>query len=51
VLREVSKQNPGRVASFVDARVERISGVTIREAVKYLPEQERERLLAAYRSG
>jgi 3-methyladenine DNA glycosylase AlkD len=51
VLREVSKKDPDKVASFVDARVERISGVTIREAVKYLPEQDRERLLAAYRSG
>lgn len=50
VLREVSKKDPGRVASFVDARVERISGVTIREAVRYLPEKDRERLLAAYRT-
>lgn len=50
VLREVSKNDPGRVTRFVAARVGRISGVTIREAVKYLPEKDRERLLEAYRS-
>jgi 3-methyladenine DNA glycosylase AlkD len=50
VLREVSKNDPARVSEFVGLRVERVSGVTIREAVKYLPEQDRERLLSAYRS-
>ncbi len=50
VLREVGKRDPQQVAVFVGARVDRISGVTIREAVKYLPEGEKERLLAAYRS-
>ena len=50
VLREVSKKDPKRVAEFVASRVERISGVTLREAVKYLPEEDRERLVSAYRS-
>ena len=50
VLRDVSKKDPDRVSSFVAARVERISGVTIREAVKYLPDEDKERLLEGYRS-
>jgi len=50
VLREVSKKDPQRVAGFVGSRVERVSGVTLREAVKYLPEEDRERLLSAYLS-
>ncbi len=50
VLREVSKKTPARVRDFVASRTERISGVSLREAVKYLPPDEREALLAAYRS-
>jgi 3-methyladenine DNA glycosylase AlkD len=50
VLREVSKKYPERVSEFVGSRVERVSGVTFREAIKYLPEEDRERLLSAYRS-
>ena len=50
VLREVSKKDPERVSEFVGSRIERVSGVTFREAVKYLPESDRERLLSAYRS-
>jgi alkylated DNA nucleotide flippase Atl1/3-methyladenine DNA glycosylase AlkD len=37
VLREVAKKNPGRVRSFLEERAGRVSGVTMREAVKYLP--------------
>lgn len=37
VLREVSKKHPDRVRAFLDERRGRISGVTMREAVKYLP--------------
>lgn len=50
VLREVAKQDPERVADFLRPRIDRISGVTLREAVKYLPAAERDRLLASYRS-
>jgi 3-methyladenine DNA glycosylase AlkD len=50
VLREVSKRDPQRVSRFVTPRVDRVSGVTIREAVKYLTEEDRKRLLSAYRS-
>jgi alkylated DNA nucleotide flippase Atl1/3-methyladenine DNA glycosylase AlkD len=41
VLREVSKKHPGRVRAFLDERRGRISGVTMREAVKYLPRSDR----------
>jgi 3-methyladenine DNA glycosylase AlkD len=50
VLREVAKKSPDRVRRFVSARIDRISGVTLREAVKYLPPAERERLLQRYRA-
>lgn len=50
VLREAGKKQPDRVRAFVEPRVDRISGVSIREAVKPLDEQDRERLMAAYRA-
>lgn len=37
ILRETSKKNPQRVAEFLKPRLARASGVTFREAVKYLP--------------
>ncbi|HEY9422405.1 MAG TPA: DNA alkylation repair protein [Thermoanaerobaculia bacterium] len=36
VLREVSKKHPDRVRSFLDERKGKVSGVTLREAEKYL---------------
>lgn len=50
VLREAGKQDPERVRAYVEPRVDRISGVSIREAVKPLSEDDRARLMAAYRS-
>ncbi len=50
VLREISKQRPDWVASWLESRTSRASGVTMREAVKYLPEARREQLMAAYRN-
>jgi hypothetical protein len=38
------------VTAWVGDRTAVISGVTIREAVRHLPEADRERLLAAYRT-
>ncbi len=50
VLREVSKKRPELVVRFLTRqRVARVSGVTIREAVKYLPVDERDRLTTEYR--
>lgn len=49
VLREVGKRDPQAVVAWLEARTPLVSGVTIREAVKYLPAADRERLLAAFR--
>jgi 3-methyladenine DNA glycosylase AlkD len=49
VLREVAKRRPELVAAWLAPRVHRASGVTVREAVKPLPEDVRTVLLAGYR--
>lgn len=49
VLRETSKRRPELVLGWVAPRTARISGVTIREAVKYLDAEQREELMSAYR--
>ncbi|MFB4315918.1 DNA alkylation repair protein [Actinomadura sp. 21ATH] len=51
VLREHSKKDPAWVASWVAPRTSRISGVTLREAVRHLPAESAEPLKAAYRAG
>jgi 3-methyladenine DNA glycosylase AlkD len=51
VLRETGRRRPDAVAAWVAARTHRASGVTMREAVKYLPPDDRERLMRAYREG
>jgi 3-methyladenine DNA glycosylase AlkD len=54
VLREVGKQRPDAVFEWLAPRTARMSGVTMREAVKYLKPRQREMLMAAYeekRSG
>jgi 3-methyladenine DNA glycosylase AlkD len=50
VLREAGKRRPGEVVAWLGPRTDRASGVTVREAVKYLPAEDAERLLSAYRS-
>ena len=49
VLREVSKRRPDEVTAWLAPRTDRASGVTMREAVKYLPPDDRDRLMAGYR--
>ena len=49
-LREVSKVRPEAVADYVQRHIPVISGVTFREAVKYLPEPDRTELRVAYKS-
>ena len=51
VLREVSKKRPALVAEWLAQRTGRTSGVTFREAVKYLAPEDRKRLTAAFREG
>jgi 3-methyladenine DNA glycosylase AlkD len=49
VLRDTARRRPDLVAEWLGPRVHRASGVTVREAVKPLPADMRERLLAGYR--
>lgn len=49
-LREVSKVRPEPVAEYVRRHMTVISGVTFREAVKYLPEAQQSELRAAYKA-
>jgi 3-methyladenine DNA glycosylase AlkD len=49
VLRETGKQRPEEVVEWLAPRTQRVSGVTIREAVKYLEPKQRELLLGAFR--
>jgi 3-methyladenine DNA glycosylase AlkD len=49
VLREAGKRRPQDVATWLGPRTHRASGITMREAVKYLSDEDRTRLMAAYR--
>jgi 3-methyladenine DNA glycosylase AlkD len=49
VLRETAKRQPDLVTQWLAPRLHRVSGVTIREAVKPLPPPLRDQLLAGYR--
>jgi 3-methyladenine DNA glycosylase AlkD len=51
VLRETAKKQPDLVADWLEPRVHRISGVTLREAVRWLPDDRRDALAAAYRDS
>ena len=51
VLREISKKRPDVVWDWIAPRAHRASGVTIREAVKYLGEERCVELMAAYKTG
>lgn len=50
VLRETSKRRPRLVVDFVGERIDRIAGLTLREAVRHLDPAEAARLMAVYRS-
>ena len=50
VLREAGKRRPEEVAAWLGPRTERASGVTMREAVKYLPPEIGLTLMEAYRA-
>ena len=51
VLREAGKRRPDEVVAWLAPRTHRASGVTMREAVKYLPAAEAARLMRAYRDN
>jgi 3-methyladenine DNA glycosylase AlkD len=48
VLRETGERRPQEVFAWLALRTHRVSGVTIREAVKYLEPAQRDSLLAAF---
>ncbi|MBO0825734.1 MAG: DNA alkylation repair protein [Actinobacteria bacterium] len=48
VLRETAKKHPDLVADWLAPRVHRASGVTIREAVRWLPPAQRAALMTAH---
>jgi 3-methyladenine DNA glycosylase AlkD len=50
VLRETSKKRPELVSAWLRPRAARASGVTVREAVKYLPAPDRDAIMASYRA-
>jgi 3-methyladenine DNA glycosylase AlkD len=50
VLREAGRRDPDGVVAWLEPRVLRAAGLTVREAVKYLPEPDRQRLLEARRA-
>ena len=51
VLRETGKPQPDTVYAWLLPRAARASGVTVREAVKYLSSAQRAEVLAAYQSA
>ena len=46
VLRDTARKRPEMVAEWLRPRVQRASGLTVREAVKPLPPETRDQLLA-----
>ena len=50
VLRDTSRKRPELVAAWLAPRARHASGVTVREAVKYLPDRQRDEIMNAYRA-
>jgi 3-methyladenine DNA glycosylase AlkD len=48
VLRETARKQPDLVYAWLEPRAGRASGVTVREAVKCLADEQRETILAAH---
>jgi 3-methyladenine DNA glycosylase AlkD len=49
ILRDTSKRRPDLVYDWLAPRAGRASGVTVREAVRYLTDDQREAVMSAYR--
>lgn len=45
ILRDTSRKRPELVVEFLDEYADKCSGLTLREATKRLPEEERQRLM------
>ena len=50
VLREAGRATPERVVDYLESRLLQISGLSLREGIKHLGAEDRERLIAAYRA-
>jgi 3-methyladenine DNA glycosylase AlkD len=51
VLRDTGKRRPELVVAWLEPRAGRVAGLTFREAVKHLPDADRERLAAVRAAG
>ncbi len=51
VSRETAKKRPEMVRDYVSARLDRLAGLTFREAVRRLPEQDQKTLKKAYEAA
>jgi len=51
VLRDTARKRPDLVYGWIAPRTDRASGVTVREIVKRLPEDQAAEVLAAYKAG
>ena len=51
VLRDMARRQPEVVYAWIAPRAHRASGVTVREAVKYLPPERAEAVTASYKTG
>jgi 3-methyladenine DNA glycosylase AlkD len=51
VLHETSKERPDEVFRWIAPRTHRASGVTMREAIKYLDDRRAAQLMHAYKAG
>jgi 3-methyladenine DNA glycosylase AlkD len=51
ILRETGKKTPQRVTAWLRPRAGRAAGLTVREAVKYLPEKDRAAILLLAKKG
>jgi len=49
VLRDVSKKRPQLAYEFLSEHIDEVSGLTLREGSKYLPDAQREELLRRFR--
>jgi len=49
VLRDVSKKRPQLAHEFLSKHIDEVSGLTLREGSKYLPEAQRNELRCRYR--
>jgi 3-methyladenine DNA glycosylase AlkD len=50
ILRDVARKRPELTTGFLDAHLERVSGLTLREGARHLPAGDREALLEAYQA-